>query len=60
MLTASVVKGRPGKIMSGRIRSSYPYLAAVNAAVARQFPHMPVERPLWPSTALVTHINGWL
>lgn len=38
MLTASVVKGRPGKSMSGRIRSSYPYLAAVNATVAEWFP----------------------
>lgn len=60
MLTATIVKGRPGKSISGRIRSSHPYLAAVNAAVAGWFPYMPVDWPLWLSTALLTHINGWL
>lgn len=55
MLTASVVKGRPSKSISGRIRSSYPYLATVDAAVAECFPYTPADRPLWPYGALLTH-----
>lgn len=46
MLTASVVKEWPGKSISGRIRSSYPYLAAGNAAVAERFPYMLYMAPL--------------
>lgn len=58
MLTASVVKGRPGKSVSGRIRSSHPYLAAGNAAVEEQFPYMLYMAPL--AMQCLTDPHKWM